>query len=83
MINCNLLNHLIRNFIIRQCVDFCVTSFATVTYDCIIKAIEMFSYLPVINSSVTTKMLENLAVCHTMFLFAVFWSATPADLISN
>ena len=41
------------NLIINQCVEFCLTSFSTVRYDCVIKAKEMVNFLPLINSSVT------------------------------
>ena len=38
--------------IITKCLEFRVTSFDTLEYDCVIKTIEMFSFLPLINNSV-------------------------------
>ena len=40
-------------FIIEKCVVFNLTSLGTLKYDCVIKTIEMFNFLPLINSSVT------------------------------
>ena len=34
--------------------EFCLTSFGTLKYDCVIKTTEMFHFLPLINNSVTT-----------------------------
>ena len=38
----------------KKCEEFILTAFATLNYDFVIKAIEMFSFLPLINNSVTT-----------------------------
>ena len=38
---------------IKKCVQFSLTSFVTLKYDCVIKAIEMFYFLALINNSVT------------------------------
>ena len=40
-------------FIIKKCVEFSLTSFGTLKYDCVIKTIGMFNFLPQINNSVT------------------------------
>ena len=37
---------------IKKWVEFSLTSFGTLTYDCVIKAREMFNFLPLINNSV-------------------------------
>ena len=37
----------------KKCVEFNRTSFGTLKYDCVIKTIEILSFLPVINNSVT------------------------------
>ena len=37
----------------KQCVEFHLTSFGTFKYDCVIKTIEILSFLPLINNSVT------------------------------
>ena len=40
-------------FIIKECIEFSLTSFYNLTYDCLIKATEMFNFLRLINNSVT------------------------------
>ena len=42
-------------FIMKKWVVFSLTPFGTIKYDCIIKTIEMFNFLPLINSSVTIE----------------------------
>ena len=37
----------------KKCVEFNPTSFGTLKYDCVIKTIELLSFLPLINNSVT------------------------------
>ena len=37
----------------KKCVEFHRTSFGTLKYDCIIKTLEILSFLPLINNSVT------------------------------
>ena len=37
----------------KECVVFSLTSFGTLKYDCVIKAIEMLNFLPLINNSAT------------------------------
>ena len=37
----------------KKCVEFNRTSFGTLKYDCVIKTIEILSFLPLINNSVT------------------------------
>ena len=37
----------------KKCVEFNRTSFGTLKYDCVIKTIEILSFLPQINNSVT------------------------------
>ena len=42
-------------FMIKMWVEFSLTSFGTLKYDFVIKAREMFSFLPLINNSVTIE----------------------------
>ena len=42
-------------FIIKKWVVFSLTSFGALKYDCVIKTREMFSFLPLINNSVTKQ----------------------------
>ena len=44
-------------FIINKCVEFTLTCFGILKYDCIIKTIEMFNFLLLINK---TQLLLNL-----------------------
>ena len=39
---------------IQKCVEFSLTLFGTLKYDWVIKIIEILSFLPLINNSVTT-----------------------------
>ena len=41
-------------FMIKKRAEFSVTYFSSLKYDCVIKTIEMFNFLPLINNSVTT-----------------------------
>ena len=41
-------------FMIKKWVEFCLTSFGTLKYDCVIKAIEMFNFLSLIKNYATT-----------------------------
>ena len=43
----------IWNCLIKKCIAFSQTSFGTLKYDCVTKIREMFSFLPLINNSVT------------------------------
>ena len=43
-------------FIIKIYAQFSPTCFGTLKYDCVIKTSEMFTFLPLINSSVTTEL---------------------------
>ena len=55
MIYCNSLKlPFVWNFHNKTCVEFSLTSFGTLKYDCVIKTSEMLSFLPLINSSVNT-----------------------------
>ena len=47
---------LLRIFITKKWVEFILTSFGYLKYDydCVIKTIEMFNFVPLINNSVTT-----------------------------
>ena len=45
---------LLRTFIIEKWVEFSLTSFGTLEYDCVNKTIEPFDFLNLINNSVTT-----------------------------
>ena len=38
----------------KKWVEFSLTSFGTLKYDCVMKTIEYFNFLPLINKSVTT-----------------------------
>ena len=44
---------LFGSLIMKECVVFSLTSFGTLKYDCVIKAIEMLNFLPLINNSAT------------------------------
>ena len=37
----------------KKCLEFNLTSFGTLKYDCVIKTIEILSFLPLINNYVT------------------------------
>ena len=41
-------------FMTKKCVEFSLTSFGTLKYDCVMKTIEMFNFLPLKTNSVTT-----------------------------
>ena len=43
-------------FCLEECVEFRLTSFGTLKHDCVIKLSEMLIFLPLINSSVTTRL---------------------------
>ena len=43
-------------FCLEECVEFRLTSFGTLKYDCVIKLSEMLIFLPLINSSVTIEL---------------------------
>ena len=45
-----------------MCVQFSLTSFGTLNYDCVIKTIEILSFRPLINNSVTTGLIFLLLV---------------------
>ena len=40
----------------KKCIEFSLTSFGILKYDCEVKTSEMLSFLPVINSSVTIEL---------------------------
>ena len=40
-------------FMIKKCVEFSLTSFGTLKYDCVIKTIEMINFISLINNSVS------------------------------
>ena len=44
------------NFQNKICVVFCLTSFCTLKYDCVIKTREMFSFLSLMNNLVTIEL---------------------------
>ena len=46
---------LFRILIMKKSVEFSLTYFVTLKYDCVIKTIEMFNFLPLANNSVTTE----------------------------
>ena len=54
----------------KKCVDFNGTSFGTLKYDCVINAIEILSFLPLINNSVTTGF--NFTFLYWIVIFNVF-----------
>ena len=47
-------------FLIKKCVVFSLTSFGTLKHDCVIKAREIFHFLPLINSAVTILLRFSL-----------------------
>ena len=49
-----------RIFVIKQCIEFSLKFFGATNYDCAIKAIEMLSFLPLINNSVTIGLSFSL-----------------------
>ena len=53
----------------EKILEFCLTSFGTLKYDCVIKTTEMFHFLPLINSSVTTALIFLLI---TIFIYLHF-----------
>ena len=56
MIQCSLLKFcFFWNFQNKKCVEFSLTSFGTLKYDCVINAIEVFNFLPLINNLVTIE----------------------------
>ena len=52
----------------KKWVEFSLTSFDTLKYDCIIKAIEMFNFPPLINNSVTTG-FSFLSILYSSIFF--------------
>ena len=57
MIKCDLLKlTVIRNFYDEICVEFSVIIFDTAKWNCETKTREMFSFLPLINNSVTIEL---------------------------
>ena len=44
---------LLRIFIIKKCVEFSLTSFSSLKYECVIKTMEILSFLPLMNTSLT------------------------------
>ena len=44
----------------KKWVEFSLTSFGTLKYDCVIKTIEMFNFVPLINNSVTTNLVYHI-----------------------
>ena len=62
MIYCSLLKlSLSCTFYEKKCVQFSLTSFGTLKYDCVIKSSEMFGFLPPVRSSVTSH-ISNLYI---------------------
>ena len=62
MIYCNLLKlSLSCTFYDQKCVQFSLTSFGALRYDCVIKSSEMFGFLPPVRSSVTRD-ISNLYI---------------------
>ena len=54
MTYCNLLEFpFVSNFHNKKIVEFSLTSFVSLKYDCVTKTIETFNFLSLINSSVT------------------------------
>ena len=49
-------------FMIKKWVEFSLTSFGTLKYDCVTKTREMFIFLPLINNSVTIELF--FAISH-------------------
>ena len=57
----------------KKRVEFSQTSFVILKYDCVIKTIEMFNFLPLINNSVTTGL---------NFLLLIISAITPSKTIN-
>ena len=53
-------------FMMKKGIEFSVTSFGNLKYDCIIRTTEMFNFLPLINSSVTTEFSFLLLIISTI-----------------
>ena len=49
-------------FIMKKWVEFSLTSFGTLKYDCVIKTNEMFNFLSLINNSVTIRLIFVLLI---------------------
>ena len=47
--------------------EFSLTSFGTLKYDCVIKTIEMFNFVPLINNSVIIR-FQKLLILYVSFL---------------
>ena len=47
-------SYLLFGNLMIKCVEFKLTSFGTLEYDCVIKTIKIFDFLPIINNSVTS-----------------------------
>ena len=56
---------------IKQCVKFSLISFGTAKYDCVIKTREMFSFLPLINNSVTIGLSVLSIISQKQLIFYV------------
>ena len=50
----------------KKWVEFGLTSFGTLKFDCVIKTIEMFNFLLLINNSVTTGFIFLLLIISTI-----------------
>ena len=61
--------------IIKKCVEFSLTSFGTVKYDCVIKTIEILSFLPLINNSAITGFSLLLLI------ISAIMSSSPIDIL--
>ena len=46
----------------KKWVEFSLTSFGTLNYDCVIKTIEIFNFVPPIKNSVTTGFIYLLLI---------------------
>ena len=60
----------------KKWVEFSLTSFGALKYDCVIKAIEMFNFQPLINNSVSTGLSFLLLISNhiikKLLIFCVF-----------
>ena len=50
----------------KKCVEFSLTSFGTLKYDCVIKIRKMFNFLSLINNSVTIGLSFSLLIVSTI-----------------
>ena len=50
----------------KKWAEFCLTSFGTLNYDCVIKGREMLNFMPLVNNSVTSGFSSLLLIKSTI-----------------